>query len=124
VSGLSRVVLDWPRQNTVQSGGELYFCLEREGTLYVIRSRCPHRGGPLHLGRIGCGAEANSTVGPLLRCPWHGTKLGLDWLCDRAAPSVRCGSQVTTYIPVPSDSGVAPSAARQIVLASAGPRHE
>jgi nitrite reductase (NADH) small subunit len=114
VSGLKRVVVDWPSHNTVHVGDELYFCLEREGAVYLIRSRCPHRGGPLHLGRIGCGGARDGRAAvERLRCPWHGNNFRVDRLCDRGAPTVRSGSRVVAYLPAP-----AASPARQIVLAT------
>ncbi len=34
----------------------------REGRVYALGETCPHRGGPLHLGRVERG---------IVRCPWH-----------------------------------------------------
>lgn len=33
-----------------------------EGRVYALSETCPHRGGPLHLGRVAHG---------IVRCPWH-----------------------------------------------------
>lgn len=32
------------------------------GRVYALGETCPHRGGPLHLGRVRSG---------IVRCPWH-----------------------------------------------------
>lgn len=33
-----------------------------EGRVYALGETCPHRGGPLHLGKVAHG---------IVRCPWH-----------------------------------------------------
>ena len=33
-----------------------------QGRIYALNETCPHRGGPLHLGRVTKG---------VVRCPWH-----------------------------------------------------
>lgn len=45
---------------------------KEEGTVHVVRSICPHAGGPLGEGKILPGEE-----GPSVRCPWHGYVFGL-----------------------------------------------
>lgn len=40
----------------------------KEGeTVHVVRSICPHAGGPLGEGRV-----LPADGGPSIRCPWHG----------------------------------------------------
>jgi nitrite reductase (NADH) small subunit len=106
VTGRIRVELDWPRHNSVRIGDEVYFCLERDGQVYLIRSRCPHRGGPLHLGQIDGGR---------LRCPWHGNTFRVDRLCDRAVPTVRRDGRLAAYLP--AERSAQPTRARQIIFA-------
>jgi 3-phenylpropionate/trans-cinnamate dioxygenase ferredoxin subunit len=53
------------------------------GSLYGIRNRCPHHGGPLCLGRVGERVEGDPGVYALsgrrtLRCPWHGWEFDLE----------------------------------------------
>lgn len=76
--------------NALVAGDETYFVMERENAVHVLSSRCPHRGGPLHLGDV---------EGEKLRCPWHGGMFPLGRLCDRSHPSVRVGDTVTVYLP-------------------------
>ncbi|XP_067655491.1 Rieske domain-containing protein-like [Haliotis asinina] len=42
--------------------------------VYAIRERCPHAGGPLHLGDI----EDLPGGGLCVRCPWHSWRFDLD----------------------------------------------
>lgn len=99
-----------PRDNTVRVGEELYFRIERENGASVIRSRCPHRGGPLHLGtaREEGGVER-------LRCPWHGNQFSLSRLCARGVPTVQVGDEVLAYPPASPGASAVP--AHHIVLA-------
>jgi len=50
-----------------------------DGTLYAVRNRCPHHGGPLCRGKLGGtmlpsapGEHRYGLEGFVLRCPWHG----------------------------------------------------
>lgn len=106
MTGRARVELEWPRHNAVRVDDEVYFCLEREGALYLIHSRCPHRGGPLHLGEV---------TGERLRCPWHGNSFRVDRLCDRAVPTVQRGARLVAYLPVDTENHAFP--VHQIVFA-------
>jgi Rieske Fe-S protein len=76
--------------NAVVIDGEVYFAVERDDAVHVLSSRCPHRGGPLHLGDV---------EGGKLRCPWHGSKFPMERLCDRSHPAVRVGDTVAVYLP-------------------------
>jgi phenylpropionate dioxygenase-like ring-hydroxylating dioxygenase large terminal subunit len=42
------------------------------GEAVVLRNRCPHRGGALHLGRV---------AGDTIECPYHGWRFGADGAC-------------------------------------------
>ncbi len=79
---------------------EPYFLLRTSDVGHVVtRDRCPHRGGPLHLGKWDCRTKS-------LTCPWHGACLTPMALARRAVPSVRAGSTITAIFPVPSDTPV------------------
>lgn len=107
-----RVEFAWPAHNAVRVGDETYFCLERDGVVHVLASRCPHRGGPLHLGRV---------EGGRLRCPWHGNAFRLDRLCERGVPAVRTGDRITAYVPAAPEPEDLPIPVRQMVLAQEEP---
>jgi hypothetical protein len=54
------------------------------GELLLLDTRCPHRGGPLHLGATS--SDARGRIG--LRCPWHGTFVPLARLRTASLPMV------------------------------------
>lgn len=50
-----------------------------KGHYYALFNRCPHKGAPLCLGRVGDGVVSAERgqyelvhEGEILRCPWHG----------------------------------------------------
>ena len=65
--------------NVVVVGDQEYFVQRIGGELHVLPSRCPHRGGPLRLGRVEDGT---------IVCPWHGTKIPLSRCRKSALPTV------------------------------------
>ncbi|MCY1018666.1 Rieske (2Fe-2S) protein [Pyxidicoccus sp. MSG2] len=72
-----------PRQvNFLQVGAERYFLLDPgDGPTVLANGSCPHRGGPLHLGRMEDGTQA-------VYCPWHVRKVPLRHLQKTALPLV------------------------------------
>ncbi len=65
----------------------------------VTRAACPHRGGPLNLGKWDFRTHT-------LTCPWHGmclTKMALE---SRSVPSVRSENMITVIFPLPEDTPV------------------
>ncbi len=65
----------------------------------MTRAACPHRGGPLNLGKWDW--RTNS-----LTCPWHGmclTKMALE---SRSVPSVQSENMITAIFPLPEDTPV------------------
>jgi len=65
--------------NLMIVGDQEYFVQRIGGELHVLPSRCPHRGGPLRLGRVEDG---------IIVCPWHGTKVPLSSCRKTALPTV------------------------------------
>lgn len=65
---------------------------------FVMRARCPHRGGPLHL------AEPTPDSSRLV-CPWHTRKTSVSRL-RREIPAVRRGNEVTAVFPGENDTEV------------------
>lgn len=63
---------------------------------FVLRARCAHRGGPLHLGRLDADRAR-------LICPWHGRTTSVTAALRKGIPGVRRGEQVTAVFPVPPD---------------------
>jgi len=54
----------------------------RDGSYVLIRARCPHRGGPLFLGRV-----LDEPV-ESIRCPWHDSVVPVEAMQKRAPPMV------------------------------------
>ncbi|MGI5185551.1 Rieske (2Fe-2S) protein [Dactylosporangium sp. CA-152071] len=93
------MTIDLRRHNTVLAGDERYFLFHDAGRAWMVHDRCPHRGGPLSLGR-------RTPDGRRLTCPWHGTKVGVAALCRTALPMVRTGDTATVVLPAaPLDPG-------------------
>lgn len=93
------MTIDLRRHNTVLAGDERYFLFEDGGRARMVHDRCPHRGGPLSLGR-------RTPDGRRLTCPWHGTKVGVAALCRTALPMVRTGDTATVVLPTGPDEPV------------------
>ena len=85
-------VLDAREHNTVFLGDDRYFVLEDEGRLFLVPDKCPHRGGPLSLGR-------RTPDDMRVVCPWHGSKITCAYLRRTSVPIVRRGSEITAYLP-------------------------
>lgn len=92
--------IDSDAHNYALINDEPYFLLRTSQTrILVTRDKCPHRGGPLHLGLW-------NDQGSVLACPWHGTCFTEMALRRRSVPSVRCGKIVTGVFEAGSDADV------------------
>jgi len=110
------VVMDLSRHNAVLAGHERYFVFEQGGRRELVRDRCPHRGGPLSLGRL-------TPDGRRLTCPWHGTRLTTSALRRTALPMVRSGDHAVIVFPdLPAEVPVTP--VRWRILANLPPPAE
>jgi len=85
------------RDNCVVVAGTPYVYATVGGRGFVMRARCPHRGGPLHLADV---AEDGR-----LTCPWHERRTSVARL-RAEIPAVRVGDRVTAVFPDrPPDRG-------------------
>ncbi|MBI1209254.1 MAG: Rieske 2Fe-2S domain-containing protein [Azospirillum sp.] len=92
------VKFDRTKYNCVVIGDHMYFLIDHQKyTPLLCNSKCPHRGGPLHLG-VG-----NSRSGAIT-CPWHDTTFPRRALERRSVPTVRVGNQITAVLDVPGDA--------------------
>lgn len=73
--------------NCAVIAGVPYVYVTVRGAGFVLRARCPHRGGPLHLATL----TAN---GARLVCPWHGGTVSVARQRGEI-PAVRAGDRVT-----------------------------
>jgi len=65
--------------NVLHVGDREFFVQSIAGQVHLLSSRCPHRGGPLRLGRVENGQ---------IVCPWHGTRVALSHCAKAALPVV------------------------------------
>lgn len=94
------VVFDRSRCNALSVGEERYFLLQHQGRPPLLcNERCPHRGGPLHLGT---GDPRTGTI----TCPWHDTIFPRRALEKQGVPTVRTGDRITVVLDVPLDAEV------------------
>ncbi len=64
-------------------GREIGVLRDEDGTLYAVRNRCPHHGGPLCRGSLkeresGAPGSYELSGKRVLRCPWHGWEFDLE----------------------------------------------
>lgn len=85
------VVMDLKRHNTVLVGHHRYFVFNTDGRPLLVRDWCPHRGGPLSLGR-------QTPDRRRLVCPWHGTKVGTAAVKRTSVPMVRSGDEAIVLL--------------------------
>jgi len=88
--------------NCVVVAGVPFVYATVHGHGFVMRARCPHRGGPLHLADV-------TDDGSSLVCPWHGNKTRVARL-QALVPAVRAGDRVTAVIPEPMSADAASAA--------------
>ncbi|MEU3525162.1 Rieske 2Fe-2S domain-containing protein [Streptomyces sp. NPDC038707] len=79
------------RDNCVVIAGTPYVYATVGGRGFVMRARCPHRGGPLHLAGV-------AEDGVRLVCPWHERKTSVARM-RAEVPAVRVGGRVTAVFP-------------------------
>ena len=68
--------------------GVEYFVVSRDGELFLVPNRCPHRGGPLKFGYLNGRGE--------LVCPMHGNAFAVETLLN--------GPEVRRLKEIPADS--------------------
>jgi nitrite reductase (NADH) small subunit len=110
VSAVLVVEFNSHEHNYLTVDEEPYFVLHTDEKFLVTQDRCPHRGGPLHLGEWNCHTRS-------LACPWHGTCLIEPTLNRRSVPAVRSGQKITAMVPV--SDGTLCEFQKRMVLANA-----
>lgn len=80
-------------ENYVESAGESFLVLRAaDGRCHAVSATCPHRGGPLHLGRVEEG-------GQFIVCPWHKTRVSIARLLRGGLPTVSNRGRVSVVVP-------------------------
>jgi nitrite reductase (NADH) small subunit len=100
------------RGNCAVVDGTPYVYATVRGSGFVMRARCPHRGGPLHLAAAPEPAGTGGRPGAArLVCPWHERKTSVAML-RAEIPAVRTGTTVTAVFPDRPRTGAADRAAQ------------
>jgi len=87
------VNFDPGRSRFVVAGSKSFFLTSSDGRVFhLLRTACPHRGGPLHLGQLDASAG-------VIRCPWHDSDIPLRCLQRDAAPLVVRPGSATAVLP-------------------------
>jgi hypothetical protein len=80
-------------ENFIEIGEQRFLVLQAEGKgCQTISAKCPHRGGPLHLGEVEDG-------GHFLKCPWHKTRVSIPHLLRNALPTISTRGRVSIVVP-------------------------
>lgn len=95
-------------------GHDHFFVFRANGQVQLVRDSCPHRGGPLSLGRL-------TADGRRLACPWHDTRVGVAAINRTALPMVRCGTEATVVLPATVAPQTPVSVIRREILANLPP---
>ncbi|XP_031566428.1 Rieske domain-containing protein-like [Actinia tenebrosa] len=74
--------------------------LKYRGIVYAMDSKCPHMGGPLHLGDI---EELGEAKLPCIVCPWHSWKYSLS--TGEIKSPLYQNVKVTVYPVIVKDNG-------------------
>jgi nitrite reductase (NADH) small subunit len=85
------VHFDLDNHNWLSIGDRDYFVLSTMGKQTLLPDRCPHRGGPLHLGTWD--SCRNGII-----CPWHQSFVSLRMLMREAPAAVRTRRQLTVVM--------------------------
>jgi nitrite reductase (NADH) small subunit len=95
-----------------------------DGVVRAFANVCPHRGGPLGLGRVACKLEADGVGAPMARadewvlvCPWHAWEFSLD---DGSAVADPSAARARVYDTEVSDGRVRVSFARRTAVERTG----
>lgn len=79
-------------ENFIEIGEQRFLVLRDEGKgCHTISAKCPHRGGPLHLGKVEDG-------GHFLKCPWHKTRVSIPHLLRNGLPTIKTRGRVSIVV--------------------------
>jgi hypothetical protein len=94
------VEFDPTQFNFIVAEEQRYFLLSLgDGRPLLVPDACPHRGGPLHLGRLDDCGEA-------ITCPWHETAIPMRHLARKAIPMIWRRSTAIAVLPAAEGSQV------------------
>ena len=82
------ISFDLEAANSLSVDTRRYFVVDLDGQVLVAASECPHRGGPLHLGK-------RSACGMRIVCPWHDNSYARETVARRSLPAVVKGTRIS-----------------------------
>lgn len=89
---MEMVKLSLGQHNMLGNAEQRWFIDIFKNDIWVLSTQCPHRGGPLQLGK------SNADTGDIT-CPWHGNTISFSFLQKKALPAVRVNEVVQIVAP-------------------------
>jgi nitrite reductase (NADH) small subunit len=80
------------RGTLITQGSDRYMLSTIKSSYFLLKAKCPHRGGPLHLGNLSC--DKLSVI-----CPWHDLEVSINKLQNSAVPMVCRGNAAIAILP-------------------------
>jgi nitrite reductase (NADH) small subunit len=81
----------------ITQGSDKYMLSTIKSNYFLLKAKCPHRGGPLHLGNLS--SDKLSVI-----CPWHDLEVSISQLQNSAVPMV-CRDNLAIAI-LPQDASI------------------
>lgn len=72
------------------SDNEKYFFVYLDNICYAVPDSCPHRYGPLSLGKL---CQVTDTI----KCPWHESKIKIKSLIKKSLIGIKVGDNIIIY---------------------------
>ncbi|MBD8512882.1 Rieske 2Fe-2S domain-containing protein [Photobacterium sp. CAU 1568] len=91
------ISLDSKKNNRLAVNDQKFFIkrVEHDGKVWVLPSECPHRGGPLHLGK-----QCEKT-GAIV-CPWHDNRISMHCIKRSSLPAI--SNKDLVHVVLPNDN--------------------
>lgn len=64
-----------------------FFIVPLNNKRFAVPDKCPHRGGPLSLGKVCSESE-------MIQCPWHDGRFKISSLIKNEIPAVRVKDEI------------------------------
>lgn len=78
--------------NLLEINERRYVLIEDQNANYrFISADCPHKGGPLYLGRMDSKRAE-------IQCPWHDNRFPLKTLCRKSLPMIQNGNHLCVVV--------------------------
>lgn len=86
-----KIVKNNGSENMIAVGEKFFFFNQTDLDTQVLPVNCPHRNGPLHLGKM-------TEKGRVVTCPWHENKYSVCNLEKKALPSVKISDTINIVV--------------------------